>query len=701
MHIEGHILGKGGIPLSGAIVEGLDPTKKVMAHAVTDDNGYYQLDGSGMINLRVSPPNWGTKASAVSYLPDVSRIKGVPRPARAKIDIELTSVKPIELVAFDPDGHRLAGRTADHLELLNPKHVIIRDVDYRPALGTIHWSEDDDSPTLLLPVNQPTVISLLWTAPGYGRVICHADNGGQGYKIDDKPERILLNVELAKSAWQRLARELAKCEKDQYELSEAFYHQRELAGHQMEHMRSSTSEKSMAHYADLALGLCLQAAETLIMERAKQRIQRYRNQEVPVEIKGTSGQDLTGCTVRFSQTKHDFHFGMFLDPDTHPIDRIPVDSHVIWDRLREMGINQLSLPLLWARLEPKPGERRDDEVYRRWPARELQAAGFRLKDHISVWFWQGEYPHQWGAFSPDWLYDASFEEIIEAVKQHKRKVVNKYHPHVEGWQAINEAMLSHTNCYNLSLEQTTAIVKEVVAIIREIAGDAPIEVNNCQVFGEEVLASLRQQGYEMVPDEFYEALLESSIDFDAIGMQLYYGGYLKSELFSGGFAIRHPWDIEDIVKRYTQLGKPIYITEISIPSSYPAPEDNLDIGYWHKPWTPEHQAEWVRLIYTLYYSLPQVQEISWWNAVDEGAFVKNGGLLWDDYTPKPAGKALAELTSGWLGKGETTISDSGMATLCGPAGKYEITVLKDNEPVGTAEIYIESEQTTPLTVIVS
>jgi GH35 family endo-1,4-beta-xylanase len=700
MQIMGHVRNQAGNPIVGALVEGRDPTKKVIDRAVTDDNGNYELDGQGMIDLWVLPPNWGTQASSVGYLPHIHRIEGVPRPDRANIDIDLIQAIPLRILAFDTNGEQLTKPTPEHLRLLNPKYVIIRDLDLRPAFGTIHWGQADDCPTLLLPAEEPRVISLLWTAPGYGRVLCHADNQGQGFSAGFSSTEIHLNVALAESAWQRLSREVAKCEQDQYELSAAFAEQWELAREQVESMRQSTSAQAMAHHADLALGLCLTAGEILTMERAEQRIQRYRNRRFLVRIKDGQGQDQAGCRVQFSQTQHDFHFGMFISPDTHPIDRIPLESHIIWDRLRQMGINQLSLPLLWSQLEPKPGGRHDEAVYERWPADKLQAAGFRLKDHISVWFWQGEYPHQWGAFAPDWLYDASFDEILDAVKNHKHEVVKKYYPHVEGWQAINEAMLSHTNCYNLDLEQTIAIVKEVVSIIRETAGGAPIEVNNCQVFGEEISPALRAQGYEMVPDEFYEALLKHDIDFDAVGMQLYYGGYLKSDLFSGGFAIRHPWDIEDVVNRYSRLGKPIYITEISIPSSYPAPEDNLDIGYWHKPWTPEQQAEWVKLIYTLYYSLPQVQEISWWNAVDEGAFVKDGGLLWEDYSPKPAGEALGNLTSSWLSKGEAMVTESGIATISGPAGRYQITVLKGDEVVGTGEVYLEPGQYEPLTVTI-
>lgn len=163
-------------------------------------------------------------------------------------------------------------------------------------------------------------------------------------------------------------------------------------------------------------------------------------------------------------------------------------------------------------------------------------------------------------------------------------------------------------------------------------------------------------------------------------------------LWKGGFAIRHPWDIEAIINRYARLGKPINVSEVSVPSSHPRPEWGLDLGYWHGPWSLERQAEWVELFYTLCYSIPQVQEITWWNPTDEGAFIRDGGLLFNDYTPKPAADKLSELTNGWLTSGTATIGDDLSTSITGSAGTYEVTIEKDGEIITQTEVVLGQDK---------
>ena len=91
------------------------------------------------------------------------------------------------------------------------------------------------------------------------------------------------------------------------------------------------------------------------------------------------------------------------------------------------------------------------------------------------------------------------------------------------------------------------------------------------------------------------------------------------------------------------------ITEVSVPSSWPSPELGLDFGWWHGPWDLERQAEWVELFYTLCYSVPEVSEITWWNATDEGAFIKDGGLMFADYLQACCGDVGAPHQ--WLERG--------------------------------------------------
>lgn len=676
-----------GQALAHARVDVLDATRTMMATGITDAHGKVSLEGAGVINLAVYPPGWGQEAAKIEYTPSVKRITGTPRPDTTEMVVELADAIPVKIAAYDLDGKLFQEARAS--EQLNPSQVNLYDLQDMPASGSIHWSEHDSSPYLLLPATGARKIAILWTAPGYGRLVCWADNQGRGFAIQDGKKAIFLNRELALTAWRRLVSEYATTTRDGYSLSAEIVEQINKAEAAIAAMESVGDEQQQAQLADQALGLCFEAGEQLVFSRAKERIERHRKRKRTVSINDRFGKEpRTGMTVRYKQLAHDFKFGVFVNPDTHSVQRVPLKNSILWERLRDMGANLLPVPLLWSLLETEKGERKDQAIYDRFPARELREAGFHLKDHISIWFWHGKYPQQWGAFMPNWLYELTPSEIAQAVYEHKSRLVEMFGPHIQDWQAINEAMLAHTNSLNLTLSETIEAVQAGIRAVREQIADPVIEVNNCQVFGEMINFGVQEQGYEFVPDQFYETLLEQGVEFDTIGMQLYYGGFMQSERFSGGFPIRHPWDLESIIKRYSRFGKPIRITEVSVPSSAPAPELNLDFGYWHGPWDLERQAAWVEMFYTLCYSLPQVTEITWWNATDEGSFIKNGGLMSADYEPKPAAEMLGHLVDSWKSAGHSQVSSSLSIEIGGPAGEYELILEEDGEVIDKTTIII-------------
>lgn len=702
MHIKGKVVDSALKPLTGAAVSVLGANRSVLKQIQTDSEGRFELQAPGAVALSVYPPGWGNEAAHCDALPTMYRLEGVPRPQEADVVVKLEPAVKLEIMAYDAAGEPVGMRNEKNRSFFNPYSITFYDLEDRPATGAFYWGDQDERPVFLLPPNEPRVIRLLWTAPGYGRVICTADNRGRGFvATDDGNASLLLNVALAESAHDRLLLEVGRCNDWGYVLTDQVLAAVERVNQLIDSMQEEREPSRQAALADEALGQALLAGETLVMERAQQRIERLRKRSMPVVVQDEKGNPVPGAQIRYEQREHAFRFGIFSNPHTHPIERVPINSSPLWDRLKEMGINQLPLALLWPRVEPQQGKRTEFAEYDPWPAHLLREAGFTLKSHVALWFWQGAYPDQWGVFVPDWTYRLSLDEIKKAVYDHTKALIEYYAPYVTVWQAINEAMLYHTNALNLNLDQHMEVVASVVQAIRTYAPLDTIEVNNCQVFGEGINPSLCAQGYERVPDEFYRSLLEHGVEFDAIGMQLYYGGYMDAGLWKGGFPIRHPWDLEAIIERYSTLGKPIYITEVSVPSSHPAPDRGIDFGYWHGPWNPERQAEWVKLFYTLCYSLPQVEEITWWNPVDEGAFINDGGLLYDDYSPKPAAKTLGALTQGWLSKGMSSTSGTGQAWVHGAAGEYQLVVEIDGEVLAETSAHLDPEKRSPFVITLS
>jgi GH35 family endo-1,4-beta-xylanase len=101
-----------------------------------------------------------------------------------------------------------------------------------------------------------------------------------------------------------------------------------------------------------------------------------------------------------------------------------------------------------------------------------------------------------------------------------------------------------------------------------------------------------------------------------------------------------------ILDKYSELGKPIYITEVSVPSSF---DDSWRTGYWHKGWNQQIQADWLFVFYTICISKPYIKGITWWDANDRYSFITTGGVLDEDNNPKESYKALKKLIASFKG----------------------------------------------------
>ena len=134
--------------------------------------------------------------------------------------------------------------------------------------------------------------------------------------------------------------------------------------------------------------------------------------------------------------------------------------------------------------------------------------------------------------------------------------------------------------------------------------------------------------------------------------------------------------------QYADFGKPLQVTEITIPAYSKEEEDE------------ELQAEIIRNLYRIWFSHPNMEAAIYWNVVDgyaafapqgDMSFGENyyhGALLRFDMTPKPAYYALKKLIhEEW----NTSLSlDSGARTsvdMKGFYGEYELQITAQGKTV--------------------
>jgi GH35 family endo-1,4-beta-xylanase len=143
------------------------------------------------------------------------------------------------------------------------------------------------------------------------------------------------------------------------------------------------------------------------------------------------------------------------------------------------------------------------------------------------------------------------------------------------------------------------------------------------------------------------------------------------------------WPIEKawaVCETYARFGKPLHFTELTILSGRLKAKDDND---WHTirtDWetTPEgeqRQLEYGRKLYTVLFSHPAVEAITWWDFSDRNSWAgAPAGMLRKDMTPKPLYDWLMDaFHNKWSTDVVVQSDQSGTVQLRAFYGDYELT----------------------------
>jgi endo-1,4-beta-xylanase len=263
-----------------------------------------------------------------------------------------------------------------------------------------------------------------------------------------------------------------------------------------------------------------------------------------------------------------------------------------------------------------------------------------LKGHPLLWFKRQNMP----AF----LLKKSWPEVKASSRQYALATVGRYRSRIHSWDVINEAH-DWANEFHYEPQQMVEISAMMSKAAREADPTAFRVINNCCLWAEYAATRMTNntplERPSRTPLEYLKALRDAKVDYDAIGLQIYCPG-------------RDMLEIERHIRRFAALGRPLHITELGIPSAndrrtlatyeergktIPYPIDAV----WHgEEWTEQIQADWVEQFYTLCFSMPEVDAITWWDFNDPG-YMPNGGFLTRDLRPKPSFERLRKLLGEW------------------------------------------------------
>jgi GH35 family endo-1,4-beta-xylanase len=238
-------------------------------------------------------------------------------------------------------------------------------------------------------------------------------------------------------------------------------------------------------------------------------------------------------------------------------------------------------------------------------------------------------------YNPRWSHD----RIKDLYRRVIRATMARYNGKLLHAEIMNEAH-DKANLWGMTHEQVLDMAKMAFAAAREGSPTIQRQMNHCCMWGEYGRRANADGVRRWSPWQFIKACFDNGIDYETIGLQLYYP---QHDIF----------EIDRMLDRFVAFNKPIHITEIATAS-----EDGLDprsmrpkiyAPPWHgTAWSPGLQADWVEAVYTLLYSKPAVEAVGWWDFTDKtGHFWPFGGLLDANLQPKEAFHRIKKLQQQW------------------------------------------------------
>lgn len=395
-----------------------------------------------------------------------------------------------------------------------------------------------------------------------------------------------------------------------------------------------------------------------IQERIAHNIDKYRKNNAPASIHVEfQGKPLANVEVELRQVSHSFLFGC----NAFVLGQLPTaEANQAYEKAFLQVFNFATVPFYWADIEPTEGELRyaegSREIWRRPPPDRFVA--WAKEHHITL---KG-HPLLWHAHNPPWL-----PKDAEALKALYRKrfaeIAARYKNDITIWDVVNESLVC-PNTFPL-FTPDRAYVRWAFAEVAPLFPESTVlminEVTNfnfpprCEEYRKQV-----------------KSLLADGAAVRGIGFQFHYFRREALDSFLRSPAC-DPKVMLDVYEQFSQLGLPLYITEITIPSAGEGGE--------------ELQAEVVRNLYRLWFSVPKMAGITWWNLGDgtavEGENEAKGGLLDENLRPKAAYRELDRLINEeWKTVVRVKTDERGNVSFRGGfSGSYQVTVVGGNEPL--------------------
>ena len=376
-----------------------------------------------------------------------------------------------------------------------------------------------------------------------------------------------------------------------------------------------------------------------ILSGADARIEQIRKGDARLVVLDADGNPLpAGVELQIEQTRHQFLFGCNL---FKLFKCRTLEDNAAYEKQFAGLLNYATLPFYWWTYEPTADRNLDESTDRmvQW-----------CRDHNIT---TKGHPLAWNYVDPKWI-PGDPAKAMELQIQRIDRAVKRFDPGILYWDVVNEA----THYDRSEVEKQAPKLTEA---IRQIGVPAYIKQAFAAARKANPKANLIINDYRT--DPAYDDLVISKLVNDA-GKPLYDIIGIQSHMHGGYWGPENTWKT---CEYFAKFNKPLHFTETTIVSG-----PKTDKGWNTTPEGEAAQARDVVEFYTILFSHPSVEAITWWDFSDQDAWQQApAGFLRKDMTPKPAYDELKKLVKGkWWTTAQAKTAADGQVGFRGFYGQY-------------------------------
>ncbi|NWG12822.1 MAG: endo-1,4-beta-xylanase [Acidobacteria bacterium] len=411
--------------------------------------------------------------------------------------------------------------------------------------------------------------------------------------------------------------------------------------------------------------------EDRMLKQADANIEKYRKGSVSVRFINKEGDSLRDGAVEVIPQRHDFLFGCIL------FDLVRSENTYRQELFKERFkalFNYAVFPFYWPSYESRQGMPRWEDMQAALDWCRLNA--ITTKGHPLVWACRSGVP--------PWLSGYSVEETVELLKARVANTVRGFRGLIDIWDVVNEpinvktwnrkaAHLEDGNDWGVEepISEVADYVEAALRWARDANPGATLIVNEYGTLANE---KARERF-----DALLAELTARKAPISGVGIQAH-------EPRQEWFSPEEVWKTFDL---YARHGHPVHITEL-----HPQSSGKQITGGWRTgTWTAEAQAEFTGQFVRLCFGHPTVASINWWGLSDRNIWLEGGGLIDEEYRPKPVFEVLDRLINKeWRTRISVRLDSAGVASFRAFFGTYDLKLTTKDGRVRSYPIHVRKDE---------